>query len=150
DHVGPAGLRAVPLLDDGLDAVADLRARVGADAAFEGALVVVDEEARGHYRRFLALLALEVLERTRDRVRGAGAEQSLVVTGLEARPEVGFRGQRRSQLGRRRVAEIPSVRDVPDPAEALDLQLAQVSFGARPRPIHESPYRRSPKRGRWP
>ena len=70
------------------DAIADLRAAVGRDAAFDLALVVVDEQAGGHEILEALLQQLE-LEGGRDGVGGAGADLPLVVDGGTAGAQVG-------------------------------------------------------------
>ena len=60
------------------DAVADLRAAVGRDGAFDLALVVIDEQAAGHEIR-QALLEQLALEGRGYGVGGAGADLPLVV-----------------------------------------------------------------------
>src|SRR5216110_2645466 len=84
-------ITALRRLDRGLDAVADLGARVAVDSALERALVVVDEEPGRHDRRRLALLPLQELQGTGDRIGSAGAELALVVARGEAGAEVDLR-----------------------------------------------------------
>lgn len=73
---------------DARDAVADLRARVRRDVAFDLALVVVDEEPAGHEVRELLPQQLE-LEGAGDGVGGAGADLPLVVDAGAAGAQVG-------------------------------------------------------------
>ena len=86
--IGPLSLGADALLVDSGDAVADLRAAVGRRAALDLALVVVDEEARGHEVPQVLLQQLE-LEGPRYGVGRAGADLPLVVDGGAVRAEIG-------------------------------------------------------------
>src|SRR5205823_9903681 len=125
DVVRPHLLGAEAALRDGLDAIADLCARVAVDRPLQRALVVVDEETRGHDRSPSSFLALEELQCPRNRVGGARAQLALVVAGRETVAEVHLRRQSTRQLRRRFVAIVALVRDVANPAEALDAHWAR-------------------------
>ena len=90
--VRPVRLRTHALLMDAHDAVADLGARVRGNAALDFALVVVDEEARGHEVGEALLEQLE-LEGRSNGVCGAGADLPLVVHGGAVGAQVGARRQ---------------------------------------------------------
>src|SRR5690242_16812500 len=111
DVVRPDVLRAETALDDGLDAIANLRAGIAVHRPFERSRVVVDEASRGHHRRRLTLFLLEELQGAGDRVRGARAQLALVVAGGEAASEIDPRRQRARQARRRLVAEVALVRN---------------------------------------
>src|SRR5260221_6712996 len=135
DVVRPQRLGTESALDDGLDAIADLCAGVTADRACERALVVVDEQTRGHHRIGRALLALEKLQRAGYGVGRARAELALVVAVEEAVAEVDLRRQGPRDLRRRLIAIVALVGNVTDPSESLDshaLRLPALSAGRRP------------------
>ena len=118
DVVRPGVLGADAELGDALHPVADHRAAVGVDRPLHRALVVVDEQARGH-EVLVALLGEVELEGRADRVRRAAAELALVVHRRHLRREVDLLRQRRQHRLRRREHVVPGIGQVGNPPEAL-------------------------------
>ena len=124
DVVGPRRLGADADLRNALHPVADHRPAVGVDRAFQGALVVIDEETRGHEVGQL-LLDLLVLERSTDRVCGAATELTLVVDLRHAGPQIDLLRKLRQDRFRRRIHEVPGIRKIGDPTEPLHCSRAE-------------------------
>jgi hypothetical protein len=121
DRIGPQRLRRRPEPVDRLDAIANHRARVLLHRTLDDALIVIDEESARDEGRGLFLLHLVELDRADDGVGRAAPKLTLVVDRRALRAKVHRRRERGQCLPRRRVGEVPMVRQVRHPPVAGDV-----------------------------
>jgi hypothetical protein len=114
--VGPFGFGAITLFADAFDTIANLRAAVGINRVFDGAFVVIDEQARRRENLRELLFHPVELNGGGDGIGGATAELALVVNQRALRAQVHFGRRRGGQLNGRAIELVAMVRQIRKPA----------------------------------